>query len=57
MAVVTKIVKMRLPKNGEVSTDAGSYAKAVTDAVGASTLDAISTCKAGSWIIATIVMH
>jgi len=57
MAVVTKIVKMRLPKNGETSASAGTFAKAITDAVGAGTVDAVSTCKAGSWIIATIVYH
>lgn len=53
-----KIIKMRLPINGEVSTTAGSYAKAVSDAVGntAAALTQIDTVKAGSYIIATVTL-
>lgn len=53
-----KIVKMRFPKNGEVSTTAGSYAKAVSDAIGntAAALTHTESVKSGSYIITTIYL-
>jgi hypothetical protein len=56
LANTTKIVKMKLPKNGETSGTAGTFAKAVNDAIGADTIESVSTCKAGSYIIATIIV-
>jgi hypothetical protein len=54
MASTTIIVKKRIPHNGETSALAGSYAKAVNDAVaGAATID-IASVKSGSYIITTI---
>jgi hypothetical protein len=56
MATTTTIVKMKLPKNGETSATAGTFAKAVNDVTtGAATVESVSTCKAGSYIIATII--
>ena len=54
----TTIVKMRLPKDGEVSTVAGSFAKAVNDVIGATAAANIfvSTTRAGRYLIATIVL-
>jgi len=56
MATTTKIVKMRLPRNGETSGTAGTFAKAVNDAIGAGTVESVSTVKTGSYIIATIII-
>ena len=56
MVFTTKIVKMRLPKDAETSATAGTYAKAVNDAIGAGTVQSITSCKAGSYIVTTIVL-
>jgi hypothetical protein len=56
MAPTVKVVKARLPKNSETSATSGSYSKAVSDAVGAGTIIGFSTTKAGSYIIATIIL-
>jgi hypothetical protein len=56
MVFTTKIVKMRLPRDGETSGDAGTYAKAVNDAIGAGTVESISTIKIGRYIVATIIL-
>ena len=55
MAPTVKVVIGR-PRNGETSAVTGSYAKAISDAVGAGTILSISTCKKGSTIVATIVL-
>jgi hypothetical protein len=51
-----KIVRMRLPQNGELGTTANTYAKAVADAIGNTTaaLTKVDSVKAGSYIITTI---
>ena len=49
---------MELPKNGETSATAGTFAKAVNDVIGATAAANIfiTTCRAGRYIIATIVL-
>lgn len=51
-----KIVKMRIPKNGETSAVNGSYAKAVSDAIGNTTaaLTHTESVKTGAYIVTTI---
>jgi len=53
-----KIVKTRIPINGETSAIAGSYAKSVSDAIGNTTaaLTKIDSVKAGSYIVTTIYL-
>jgi hypothetical protein len=53
-----KIVKMRFPKNAETSGTAGTYAKAVSDAIGNTTaaLTRVDSVKSGSYIITTIYL-
>jgi hypothetical protein len=57
MVFTTKVVKMKLPLNAETSGTASTYSKAVNDAIGAGTVDAITSCKQGRYIITTIVIH
>jgi hypothetical protein len=56
MVYTTKIVKRPLPKDGETSATAGTYAKAVNDAIGAGTVVSITSAKQGSYIVTTIVL-
>lgn len=58
MAALTKIVKMRIPQNGETSATAGTFAKAVTDAIGATTAanTKVTVTRAGRYVIATIML-
>lgn len=51
-----KIVKMKLPKDGETSGTAGTYAKAVSDAIGntAAALTHTESVKTGAYIVTTI---
>ena len=53
-----KIVKMRIPKDGETSAVANSYSAAVNTAIGATAAANIfvSTTRAGRYLIATIVL-
>jgi hypothetical protein len=53
-----KVVKMRIPKNEEISTTAGTYAKAVSDAIGntAAALTKVDSVKSGSYLITTIYL-
>jgi hypothetical protein len=57
MVFTTKVVKFKMPENGETSGTAGTYSKAVNDAIGAATVDAIASCPFGRYVITTIVIH
>lgn len=51
-----KIVKMRLPYNSETSATAGTFSKAVSDAIGSAEAAKTHTSyfKAGSYVFAVI---
>ena len=53
-----KIVKMRTPQNGELSSVSGSFAKAISDAIGNTTaaLTHVAVSKSGAYQVATIIL-
>jgi hypothetical protein len=53
-----KIIKMRIPKTGETSSDSGSYAKACSDAIGNTTaaLTKTDSVRMGDYMVTTIYL-
>ena len=53
-----KIVKLRAPQNGETSAATGSFAKAISDAIGNTTaaLTQVAVSKSGAYQVATIIL-